>query len=88
MLKTLNIGNNNIGPKGVAAIAEALRGNGVLTSLDVGFNGLTKEQALGIVRVERQHNKLRDLAGLGWLPCRPDWRGRDRRVPTCRAARY
>ena len=37
---------------------------GVLTSLDVGSNGLTEEAALGIVRVERQRNKLTSL-GLG-----------------------
>jgi len=32
VLKTLNIGYNKIGDEGAAAIAEALRGNGVLKS--------------------------------------------------------
>ncbi|EOD11632.1 hypothetical protein EMIHUDRAFT_214494 [Emiliania huxleyi CCMP1516] len=72
VMKTLYLNGNEIGEEGakalgVAAIAEALRGNGVLTSLDVGFNGLTKEQALGIVRVERQRNKL---TSLGLAGCR------------------
>lgn len=50
-----------IGPKGTAAIGEALKVNPVLNSLDVGCNGLTEEAALGIVRVEMQRNKLTSL---------------------------
>ena len=49
---------------GLEELAEALGVNAVLTSLDVGFNYLIEEAALGIVRVERQRNKLTSL-GLG-----------------------
>jgi len=56
--------NNEIGPEGATAMAKALEVNGVLTSLNVGYNQLTEEAALSIVRVEQQRNKLTSL-GLG-----------------------
>ena len=61
-----------IGDEGVKALASALEVNKVLTSLDVGFNGLTKEAALGIVRVEMQRNKL---TSLGLALCKIDASG-------------
>ena len=57
----MNLFNNNIRDEGAAAIADALKGNGVLTSLDVSFNKLTEVAALGIIRVERHRNKLTSL---------------------------
>ena len=60
-----SLSGNKIGPKGGVAIGEALAVNKVLTSLDVGFNVLTEEAALGIVRVERQRNKLTSLGLAG-----------------------
>ena len=50
-----------IGGRVGAKITGALERNEVLTSLDVGGNSLTEEAALGIVRVERQRNKLTSL---------------------------
>jgi len=61
VLNTLYIGSNKIGDEGAKAIGKALEVNEVLTSLDVGFNGLTEKAALSIVRVERQRNKLTSL---------------------------
>ena len=58
----LDLGGNEIGDEGATALASALEVNGVLTSLDVAFNSLTEEAALGIVRVEGQRNKLTLLA--------------------------
>ena len=66
-LTSLGLGSCGIGPTGAAEIAEYVSGSGVLTSLDVSFNKLTEEAALGIVRVERHarwRNKLTSL-GLG-----------------------
>ena len=48
----------------VKVLAEYVSVSGVLTSLNVSHNDLTEEAALGIVRVERQRNKLTSL-GLG-----------------------
>ena len=52
---------STIGNGGVETMTKALAANEVLTSLDVGGNSLTEEAALGIVRVERQRNKLTSL---------------------------
>ena len=43
---------------GAIAIGEGLKVSASLTSLDVGYNNLTEEAALGIVRIERQRNQL------------------------------
>ena len=56
---------NKIGPSGAAALAEALKVKPVLTSLNVSLNELTEEAALGIVRVERERNKLKSLGLAG-----------------------
>ena len=49
----LNLAANDIDAEGAKALAAALTdGRAVLTSLDVGGNGLNEEAALGIVRVE------------------------------------
>jgi len=61
------LGGNQIGPLGASAIAEALKVNEVLTSLDVSYNLLTEEVALDLVRVERQRNML---ASLGLAGCK------------------
>ena len=50
---------------GIKAIADALKVNAVLTSLDVSYNSLTEEAALGILRVERERNKLKSLGLAG-----------------------
>jgi len=43
VLTTLGLDNNNIGPEGAAAIAEALRGNGLLKNIDLSSNNLGDE---------------------------------------------
>ena len=48
-LKTLSLGNNRIRAEGVTAIAEALRGNEVLTTLDLCANDLGDE-GKGVIR--------------------------------------
>ena len=57
---------------GVLAIADALKMNAVLTNLNLSYNSLTKESALGIVRVERQRNTL---TSLGLASCGIDQTG-------------
>ena len=56
-LKELDLYGCNIGAEGGKALAAAL-GTAVLTSLDVGYNDLDEEAALGIVRAARQHDKM------------------------------
>ena len=75
VLTSLNLYRNAIGAEGAKALAEALWKNAVspavltstsstpavLTSLDVGYNSLDDEGALGIVRAVRQHDKMTSL---------------------------
>ena len=48
MLTNLNLGDNEISDEGAAAIAEALRGNGVLNKLWLGENNIGVEGAKAI----------------------------------------
>jgi hypothetical protein len=48
-------------------IAKCIEVNGVLTSLNVGYNDLNEEAALGIVRAARQQDKM---ASLGLASCK------------------
>ena len=48
-------------PEGPLAIAEALRVNAVVTSIDVGLNWLDEETALSIVRAVRQRDIMTTL---------------------------
>ena len=53
--------SNSIKAEDAISIAKALENNVVLTSLDVGNNGLTEEAALSLVQLEMQRNKLTSL---------------------------
>ena len=57
----LNLCNNGIGPKGAAAIGEALKLNGSLTSLDVSGNSLddAPKQQLGDIVKDRSGFELK-----------------------------
>ena len=57
----------SLGVPEALVLAKLVEGSRVLTSLDLGINDLTEEAALGIVRVERQRNKL---TSLGLARCR------------------
>ncbi|EOD35793.1 hypothetical protein EMIHUDRAFT_227352 [Emiliania huxleyi CCMP1516] len=59
---SLDLSGKRLGPASAAVVAAGVSVNGVLTSLNLGFNDLTEEAALGIVRVERQRNKLTSLS--------------------------
>ena len=48
-MTNLNLNSNNIHDEGAKAIGEALRVNGVLTALDLRFNGLGDE-GKGVIR--------------------------------------
>jgi len=66
-LFSLGLAGCDIGPTGAAEVAEYVSGSEVLANLDLSFNCLTEEATLGIVRVERQRNKL---TSLGLARCR------------------
>ena len=61
-LTRLDIELNSIGPEGAKAITLALKVNAVLElqldKLDVGYNSLNEQAALGIVRAARQEDKI------------------------------
>lgn len=60
----LNLYNNRIGLEGAAAIGEAVKLNGSLTSLDVGYNSISKEVALELVSIFKE--KQMTSVGLAW----------------------
>jgi len=65
VLTSLNLGLNNMDNDGAKAIAGALSsGTVVLDKLDVGYNSLNEQAALGIVRAAQQQDKITFL-GLG-----------------------
>ena len=61
----LNLGINRIGAEGAAAIGEALKVNGSLTSLNVGDNKIGKEAALELVSIFRE----KQMTSVGLAGC-------------------
>ena len=51
-------GQGTYDASGITALAEALKGNAVLTSIDVGRNNLNEEAALSIVRAVTNNNSV------------------------------
>jgi len=60
-LVSLDVSSNELGVAGAGLLAVYVQESAVLTSIDVGFNNLDEEAALGIVRAVRQHDKMTNL---------------------------
>lgn len=60
-LTNLNLSRTHLDAEAGNAIAEALKLNTTITSLDVGYNLLGEEATLEIIRVARQHDQMVSL---------------------------
>jgi hypothetical protein len=63
-LSTLDLGGNDIGPEGAAALGSALGGHPVLKSVELGYNPLGPEGAETIANTFKFNTKVNSCCGL------------------------
>ena len=61
----LNLWGNDIGPEGAKALADALKVNASLTSLDVGHNSIDQKQALKLVSIFKEKDQMKSVGLAG-----------------------
>jgi hypothetical protein len=66
-LTLLDVGGNNIGPKGVGALAAALRNHGSLASLELGYNPLGAEGTKTVTELAKFGLPKVGAAGCSWV---------------------
>ncbi len=57
-MTTLDVGGNNIGPEGITALAQALKGNDTLRSLELGYNPIMDKGAQALSDVAKYDLKV------------------------------
>ena len=57
---SLDVGGNNIGPEGIAALAGALRGNDALRTLELGYNPIREKGAQALADVVKYDLQVPD----------------------------
>ena len=65
MLLQLDLGSNDIGSEGAKPLADALRVNASITSVDVGFNRIGKDAALELINIFKQ----KKMVSIGLAQC-------------------
>lgn len=58
-MTTLDVGGNNIGPEGITALAQALKGNDTLRTLELGYNPIMDKGARALSEVAKYDLKVR-----------------------------
>lgn len=58
-MTTLDVGGNNIGPEGITALAQALKGNDTLRTLELGYNPIMDKGAQALSDVAKYDLKVR-----------------------------
>ena len=64
-MTSLDLQSNRLGLEGGKAIASALTGNAVLTSIDVGYNRIGKEQVLSLVSIFKEKDQMKSVGLAG-----------------------